>query len=65
MGQLTLNRREAGRLLSALRERHRRLEKGVRKFGDDFDPALGGNMLEGMREYQALIYKVQEAMQND
>lgn len=65
MYNLSFDRREGGRILSALRERQRKLDKGVAKFGDDFDPALGGHMLEGAQAYKVLIHKIQEAMDNE
>lgn len=65
MVDFSLDRREAGRLLSALRERHRKLDKTIGKFGDDFDPDLGGGMLEARDAYKAIIHKVQEAVLNE
>jgi hypothetical protein len=56
---LRVNRRDAGRILSGLRERQRKLKKGVTKFGDEFDPEKGKNMLEGLEAYNNLIQSVE------
>jgi hypothetical protein len=50
-----LDRRDVGRILSGLRERYRKLDKGVKKFGDDFDADKGANMLDARDAYAKLI----------
>lgn len=61
MYTITLSRQEAGKILSALRERRRRFEKAIAKFGDDFDPELGAGWLEGLETHTDLIRKIQES----
>lgn len=46
---LKLDRRDVGRVLSLVRQRLKKLKKGIDKFGDDFDPELGGSMIEAYR----------------
>ena len=50
-----LDRRDLGRIMSGLRERKRKLDKGIAKFGDDFDPEKGRNMLDARDSYDRLI----------
>jgi hypothetical protein len=50
-----LDRRDVGRILSGLRERKRKLDKGIAKFGDDFDQDKGANMLDARDSYDRLI----------
>lgn len=55
MIKLIVDERDAGRIFSGLRERQRKLARGVQKFGSDFDPVLGANMAEGLEAYNRLI----------
>lgn len=57
---ITLNRRDVGRVLSGLRERHRKLQKGITKFGDDFDDEKGRNMLDARDSYAKLIALIEK-----
>lgn len=52
---IELNPRQVGRVLSALRDRERRIKKGLDRFGDNFDPEKGKNLLEGSEAYRQLI----------
>ena len=63
MYNIQVDRRDAGRILSALRERHKKMRKNIEKFGDDFDPEKGAGMVEGYRDMQRLIHHIQEEMQ--
>lgn len=55
-----LDRRDVGRILSGLRERKRKLDKGLSKFGDDFDPEKGANMLDARASYDRLIKLIEK-----
>lgn len=59
---IKVTRRDAGRLLALVRERKRRLKKGIDKFGDDFDPKLGANMIEGLEAFTELLNVVQDSI---
>jgi hypothetical protein len=59
-----LDTRDVGRILSGLRERKRKLDKGIAKFGDDFDAEKGANMLDARDSYGRLI-KLIEKETND
>ena len=50
-----LEARDVGRILSGLRERRKRLTRGINKFGDDFDPDKGRNMTDALESYERLI----------
>jgi hypothetical protein len=50
-----LDARDVGRILSGLRERKKRLERGITKFGEDFDPEKGQNMTDALLAYKRLI----------
>jgi len=52
---IEVDERDAGRILAGLKERQKKLQKGVTKFGDDFDPQLGANMVEGLSAYNRLV----------
>jgi hypothetical protein len=60
-----LDRRDAGRILSALRFKRTKLEKGIERFGDDFDPVLGQSLVEGLKSHTALIHKISEAISRE
>lgn len=62
MLDLRLSRRDVGRLLVGVRERRRKLERGLAKFADNFDPQLGANMKDGFAAYTALEKDLMEAM---
>lgn len=55
-----LDRRDVGRILSGLRERKRKLDKGIAKFGDDFDQEKGANMLDARDSYGKLIQLIEK-----
>lgn len=59
---IRVSRRDAGRVLSGLRERHRKLTKGIGKFGEKFDPVLGKNMTDGKEAYERLISQVEQQL---
>lgn len=59
---LRVSRRDAGRILSGLRERQRKLAKGIAKFGENFDPVLGKNMTDGKEAYVRLINQVEQQL---
>lgn len=59
---LQLTNEDAGRVLAGLKERQRKLKRGVTKFGADFDPVLGANMAAGLAEYDRLIPIVEKAI---
>lgn len=59
---LKLSRRDVGRILSGLKERHRKMHRGIEKFGEDFDPVKGANMLEGEKAYRALIDDIEDQL---
>ncbi len=56
-----LEDRDVGRILSGLRDRERRLENGINKFGDDFDPEKGQNMVEALASHKKLISLIEGA----
>jgi len=58
---LELDDRDTGRVLSGLRERRRKIEKTISKFGTDFDPEKGASMLEGLAAHVSLIEEIEEA----
>lgn len=58
-----LERRDVGRILSGLRERKRKLDKGIAKFGDDFDDEKGRNMLDARDSYGKLITLIEKGTQ--
>lgn len=62
MTTLNLSERDVGRLLSVVRERRRKLERGMEKFSTNFDPVLGKNMKEGLDAYVALEASLKEQM---
>lgn len=59
---LEVSRRDAGRLLKLTTDRQRKFAKGIAKFGDDFDPELGHNMIEGQKAYAALAATIATAI---
>lgn len=59
---LRLPRRDVGRLLALTTERRKKLDRGVAKFGKDFDPALGANMVESREAFTALEQVLKKAM---
>lgn len=59
-----LDRRDVGRILSGLRERKRKLDKGIAKWGDDFDPDKGANMLDARASYDSLIKRIEKDQTN-
>jgi hypothetical protein len=64
--KLDLPRRDVGRLLALVTERRRKTERGVAKFGKDFDPTLGANMTEALDAFRSLEQVLTEAMhEND
>jgi hypothetical protein len=56
-----LEDRDIGRILSGLRDRRKRLKRGIEKFGDDFDPDKGRNMTDALASYERLINIVEGA----
>lgn len=62
---IELSRRDIGRLLSLVAERRRKLERGVAKFGTDFDPTKGANIADGLVAFRALEQVLKEAMDHD
>jgi hypothetical protein len=56
-----LEPRDVGRILSGLRERRKRLTRGITKFGDDFDPDKGRNMTDALEAYETLITLIEGA----
>jgi hypothetical protein len=62
MIDLRVSEREMGRLLAVVRERRRKLERGLTKFADDFDPIKGANMRDSHQAYAALDQALTEAM---
>lgn len=65
MINIQVDRRDAGRILNVLRERHRKIARGLTKFGTDFDPTLGANIVESEAAFRALIQKVEGYVQED
>jgi hypothetical protein len=65
MADLKLSRRDVGRLLVCVRERRRKLTRGIAKFGDSFDPEQGANMTEGLAAFTALEQVLTEAMKHE
>lgn len=59
---LRVSRRDAGRLLVVVRERTRKLQRGVTKFAENFDPIKGQNMVEGLAAYKALEAQLEDQM---
>lgn len=64
MVTVELTEEELGRTVSALRIRHRKLVKGMEKFGDDFDDTLGANMIKSRIAHENLIDKFERAQAN-
>lgn len=54
-----LDARDVGRILSGLRERKKRLTRGIGKFGNDFDPDKGQNMTDALTAYKSLIKTIE------
>lgn len=54
MINISFSRRDVGRLLSVVREKRRKFERGMRKFEDNFDPDLGANIQAGFNAYYDL-----------
>jgi hypothetical protein len=59
---LQVSRQDAGRLLSMTTERRKRAERGLKKFGDDFDPVLGANIAASAEAYTKLEQVLKEAI---
>ena len=59
---IEVDERDAGRILAGVKERQKKLSKGVNKFGDDFDPQLGANMVEGLAAYNRLVSNLEKAI---
>jgi hypothetical protein len=59
---ITLSRRDVGRLLVGVRERRKKLQRGLDKFADNFDPTLGVNITEGFAAYSDLEKRLNEAL---
>jgi hypothetical protein len=60
---LTLSRRDIGRLLVGVRDRRKKLERGLKKFSDNFDPVLGVNLKEGFEAYSALEERLNKILE--
>lgn len=60
MIDFSVSEADAGRILTALRRRQKDLVRGVTKFGKKFDPILGANMTEALREHDRLIESLEE-----
>jgi hypothetical protein len=59
---LSLSRRDIGRLLVGVRERRKKLERGLNKFAENFDPKLGINLTEGYAAYSDLEKRLNDAL---
>lgn len=59
---IRLSRRDVGRLLTGVRERRKKLQRGLAKFADEFDPVLGVNLTEGFEAYSALEKRLNDAL---
>jgi len=59
---ITLSRRDVGRLLVGVRERCKKLQRGLNKFADNFDPELGANLTEGFAAYSDLEKRLNDAL---
>lgn len=59
---LRVSRSDVPRILSGLRDRLKKAERGIQKFGDDFDPELGASMLSVQKTHQSLIHRIQEQL---
>jgi hypothetical protein len=65
MPTVDLSRRDIGRLLVGVRERLRKLDRGLSKFGDNFDPSLGANMTEAREAYSRIETVLKEAIREE
>jgi len=61
MAMIDLDARDIGRLLVGVRSRIGKLEKGIARFGDDFDPEKGKNMIASLEAHKSLKRRLIEA----
>ncbi|MGN6820578.1 MAG: hypothetical protein ACTHJR_18125 [Sphingomonas sp.] len=59
---LTFSNREAGRLLAGLRERKRKIEKQIKRRGDDFDPELGKGAIFALDQIKEITDRINKAL---